>query len=100
MVGIDHGIESVDSVEEKSFELSAPLADRIHIRQIGPELGDWPACRDAFRWIRIRQHRFEDEVNPSERSARFLRENDPVLAAIRSVGRSEIESIRKRQRNV
>src|SRR5207244_8678659 len=100
MVGIDHGIKTVDSGKEERLEPCASLAGRIHIRQIGPELRNRPACRDTFRWVRIRQYRFENEVNPSERGIRFLSEDDSVLTAIRSVGRCEIETIDQRQRNV
>src|SRR6266852_7453797 len=100
MVGIDHRIESVHSCEKERVQLCASLAGRIHIRQIGPELSNWPACRDTFRWIRIGQYRLEDEVDPSKCCVRFLREDDSVLSAIPSVGGREIESIDERQRNV
>ena len=48
MIGINHRIESIEAGEEEALQPGAPFADRIHIRQVRPELRDRAASGDAF----------------------------------------------------
>ena len=99
MIGIDNRGNTGDAVEVELLESGAALGDRVDLGQIGPELGHGAASGQPRRRVGIAQDRLEDDVQPQ--AGRHLPgEDDPVLAAVRPVGRRGIEAIDQCDRDV
>ena len=99
VIGIDDRFKSRNAAKEEFFETRATLAHGIDLRQIGPELRDVATSLDPGGARRIGEDGLEDQMQSIVEIRGFLREDHPVLPAIRAVRRSEIEAVDQRDRH-